>query len=129
MEEERLEARRLVEEVEEPDSTGGEQSVEESGEKPEASDIEELREVLSAISSFLRELEQPLRSIFDTLLEAINGARLGEEVGAFYRSLREAGLPEDLAAEMTREYFRERLSSVNIVGILSRALRRELEED
>lgn len=95
----------------------------------EKSDVEELREVLSAISDFLKELKEPIEKLFNTLLSAMDGSKLGEEVAAFYKKLRESGMPEDMAAEMTREYFKTRVESFNLMGLLTRAIKKEVLEE
>jgi len=92
------------------------------------SDVEELRQVLKAISEFLRDLREPLRDLLNAITQALDGGRLGEDVARFYRSLRESGMPEDMAAELTRQYFRERLEAANIAGLVARFLRREALE-
>ncbi len=131
-EDKREEARRLVEEEPAP---GASEAVEvevrssSSREYEEKSDVEELREVLSAISDFLKELKEPLEKLFNTLLSAMDGSKLGEEVAAFYKKLRESGMPEDMAAEMTREYFKTRVESFNLMGLLTRAIRKEVLEE
>ncbi len=131
-EEKREEARRLVEE--EP-ATGASRAVEVevrptgSEGAREKSDVEELREVLSAISDFLKELKEPIEKLFNTLLSAMDGSKLGEEVAAFYKKLRESGMPEDMAAEMTREYFKTRVESFNLMGLLTRAIKKEVLEE
>lgn len=120
-EEKREEARRIVEE--EPGAGGC------AGEAGGRGDVEELREVLRSVSEFIRELREPLEKLLDTLLSAMDGSKVGGDVAAFYRKLREEGVPEDLAGEMTREYFRARIQAFNIVDLISKAVKRELEEE
>jgi len=93
------------------------------------SDVAELREVLRAISEFLKELREPIKDLLSALTSALDGGKLGEDVAKFYRSLKESGLPEEVAIEMTKQYFRERLEAANVAGLLTRFLRKELLEE
>ena len=129
--EKREEARRLVEEVAARLSTAGNVEAGAPGSKGagKKSDVEELREVLKAISDFLKDLKEPLEKLFNTMLSAMDGSRLGEEVAAFYRKLRESGMPEDMAAEMTREFFRARIESFNIMSLLTKSVKKEVIEE
>ncbi|MEB3852188.1 MAG: hypothetical protein LRS49_06395 [Desulfurococcales archaeon] len=87
---------------------------------------QELSRVLEAVDKFLAGLSQHLGRLLDTLLGSIDGRRVGEEVAAFYRSLREAGMPEDVAAEMTREYFRKRMVTADALAKLGDIIKREI---
>lgn len=80
------------------------------GEK-RAEDIEELRMVLGAITDFVRDIKEPLQDLLKTLVGALSGEQLGREVAAFYSELARSGLPEDMAREMTREFFQRKLEA------------------
>ena len=118
----REEAKRLLDEA-------GSRVEDKEGGKEARSDVEELRMVLDAISGFLRDIGGPLKEMFNTLLEALDGARMGEDVASFYRKLRDSGMPEDMVAELTRRYFEARLEAANILGMLAKALRGEAQEE
>ena len=119
--ERREEARRLVEGGTRPPGGAEEVKVEvgEEREREVKSDVEELKEVLDVISKFLKDLTEPIDRIMKTMLSAMDGSKLGEEVAAFYKKLRESGMPEDMASEMTREYFRARVQSFNPASIIT----------
>nr|MEB3825623.1 hypothetical protein [Desulfurococcales archaeon] len=68
-------------------------------------DVMTLRFVLKSVTEFLRDIKEPLADLMKTLGASLDGRKIGEEVAAFYESLREANMPEDLAAKMTQEYF------------------------
>jgi len=72
-------------------------------------DVEELKEVLAAVSEFLDQLGSKLKTLLDSIMETLDGAKIGREVGEMYRSLKEAGVPEEVAIEMTRELFRKKM--------------------
>ncbi|MEB3807042.1 MAG: hypothetical protein GSR73_05965 [Desulfurococcales archaeon] len=71
-------------------------------------DVEEVRGILTAVSDFLKEIQGPIKDLLETLLEPVRGDKFGSEIAAFYKSLVESGIPEDLAREMTKEYFEKR---------------------
>ena len=119
LEERREEAKRLVAEA--SAGVGG------SGEGRVSSDVEELREVLQAISAFLRDLSEPVEKLLSTMLAAMDGKRLGEEVSSFYARLREGGVPEDMAAELTRQYFQARIEAASVLTALARLVKKEAE--
>ncbi len=115
----RSEARRMVEEP--PAARGSQQATGEGeGGGYVSDDIEELRGVLKAISDFLKDIEEPISKLLSSMMKALDGAKLGEEVAAFYKSLKEAGMPEDAAMQLTRDYFKARLESFNIPALISR---------
>ena len=111
-EEKREEARRVV--VDLGSSGGG---------------AEELKEVLDAVSEFLKNLSEPLERILDTILKAVEGGRLGAEVAAFYKKLVEAGVPSELAAEMTKEFFEKRMSLIDLSELVKKFVRKEVLEE
>lgn len=78
-------------------------------EERRSDDVEELREVLEAVSDFLDKLGSRLKSLLDSVMESLDGAKLGREVGEMYKSLKEAGVPEEVAIEMTREFFKRKM--------------------
>lgn len=101
----------------------------EGGESGSAkSDAEELREVLGAVSEFISGLTKPLEEIIETLLKTVDGAKIGAEVAEFYRKLREAGMPEDLAADMTKEFFEKRTKVLDVVSSLGEFIKKEISE-
>jgi hypothetical protein len=58
----------------------------------------------------------------------VDGESVGRDVARFYLQLKEAGLPEDQVAEMTREYLSRRLEVIpSISKIVEGARRARLE--
>ncbi|MCE4613114.1 MAG: hypothetical protein F7C07_04715 [Desulfurococcales archaeon] len=96
---------------------------EEKRREPWREDVEELREVLTAISDFLSSLKEPVRELLSAIVGPIEGGKLGREIGDFYRGLKESGVPEEMAVQMTREYFRKRLESLPSVASFVDALK------
>ncbi len=89
----------------------------------------ELKYVFEAISNFIKDIREPLENLINTITDMISGEKLGKDVGSFYSNLVSNGLPEDLAKEMTKEYFESRIaifkSLSNIVGSLEGFRRHE----
>ncbi|MEM0358208.1 MAG: hypothetical protein QXL77_07565 [Candidatus Bathyarchaeia archaeon] len=70
-------------------------------EKEEKEDIEELREVLSVVS---KEVPALIKGIIGSIFSEEAGRDMGRAAAAFYKELKEAGLPEDVAVKMTEGY-------------------------
>ena len=86
----------------------------------EEREVEELREVLKAVSDFLKELSPTIKELTDAVLGSLRGDALGKEVGMFYKSLIEAGIKEETATKMAEEFLRRKMEMVNVAEILPR---------
>ncbi len=96
------------------------------GEEKRRGDIEDLRAVFSAITDFVREIREPVIDLVKSLMEAVSGKELGEDIAVFYKKLRESGMPDDKAMELTRNYLETRLSVLRELGsMLSKFSTRE----
>jgi hypothetical protein len=73
---------------------------------------EEIRAELEAVAEFINKLKDTLKEIMDTLIQSISGEKLGSDIAAFYESLKNKGLPEELVEKMTEEYFKKRLEQI-----------------
>ena len=58
------------------------------------------------------------------MTSSLDGSKLGREVGEFYKSLVDNGVPEEEALKMTNKYFEKRLEVTtklnNLVGLLEK---------
>jgi len=79
------------------------------------SEAEELKEVLSSITAFLKDLTGPLKELLDTLLTTVSGESVGKDVATFYRRLKEEGLPDDLVSELTKKYYEQRMAAGSVI--------------
>lgn len=70
-------------------------------EKGEKEDVEELREVFSIFS---KEIPNLLKSIIGSVFSEEAGRDMGKAAAAFYKELKEAGMPEETAVKMTENY-------------------------
>jgi len=91
-------------------------------ESEDEKDIEELREVLKAISDFIESLKKPLEELLTMVMEQLKGEVLGKDVAEFYKSLIDAGMDKKIVEEMTKSYFDERLKAANVIGTLVESL-------
>ena len=62
---------------------------------------EEISAILASVS---KELPGLVKGILDTFFSPQSAADIGKAVAAFYRNLKEGGIPEDQALVMTKEY-------------------------
>ncbi len=74
-------------------------------------DAEEIREILSAVST---EIPKLLTAISDSLFGTEQTGKYAEAVSDFYKSLREAGMEEDKAFELTKEF----MDRSNMAGMI-----------
>jgi hypothetical protein len=90
----------------------------------EKKEAEEIREMLSAVSKFLEDIKKPITDLINVMLDAMRGDRVGEEVAAFYKKLKESGLPDDVVRDMVRKYLEERVKMTSLfdklIGSMSR---------
>ncbi len=104
-----------------------ETEVKSRGVEEEREDVEELREVLKAVSQFVSDLKEPIKDIITMLMNALDGKKLGEDVSQFYRKLVDNGVPEDMARELTKEFFQKKLESApklsSLMEMLSKTMR------
>ena len=82
----------------------------------EEGDAEELREILDTVSKFLRELKDLVKDILDAIMSSYDGARLGKELGEFYKSLVEAGVPEEQALELMKQFYDKKMGALPSLG-------------
>jgi len=66
-----------------------------------SSDVEELKEVLSVLSSQVPAL---IKGIIASVFSEEAGRQMGRAAGAFYKELIEAGMPPETAIKMTENY-------------------------
>ncbi len=85
-------------------------------------DVEMLKEVLKTVSDFIGNLTDNIKSYINARLEALDGARLGAMVGEYYRRLRESGLPEEEAMNLTKRYFEELIATMPKPGDIARLI-------
>ncbi|MBX5328878.1 MAG: hypothetical protein QHH18_06905 [Candidatus Bathyarchaeota archaeon] len=74
---------------------------EEKEKRKEKEDVEELREVLSVVS---KEIPSLIKGIVASVFSEEAGRDMGKAAAAFYKELKEAGMPEETAVKMTENY-------------------------
>ncbi len=76
-------------------------SEEKARKREEKEDVEELREVLSVVS---KEVPALIKGIIASVFSEEAGRDMGKAAAAFYKQLKEAGMPEETAVKMTENY-------------------------
>ena len=74
---------------------------EEKEKKKGKKDVEELREVLNVVS---KEVPAMIRGILSSVFSEEAGRDMGKAAAAFYKQLKDAGMPEEAAVKMTENY-------------------------
>lgn len=77
----------------------------------EMPDAEQLGQIFTVLSEQVPKL---LDSVTKVLYGAQEGTKFGESVAAFYKALKDAGMSNDQAFELTKEY----MSNLSIGGML-----------
>ena len=71
--------------------------------KREQMDSENLKEILGAVSS---EVPALIKSILASVFSEESGRNMGKAAAAYYKELKDGGLPEQVAVKLTEEYMR-----------------------
>jgi hypothetical protein len=69
--------------------------------KTAAEEAEEVRQILSAVST---EVPALIKSIISAVFSEEAGRNMGRAAAAFYKELKESGIPDDVAVKMTEDY-------------------------
>jgi len=72
-----------------------------SEEEKKKEDVEELKEILGVVS---KEVPALIKGIIGSVFSEEAGRDMGKAAAAFYRELKEAGMPEETAVKMTENY-------------------------
>mgnify|MGYP000170860259 CR=1 FL=1 len=90
--------------------------------KEEEEDVEKLKELLKAVSDFIKELKEPIADILNVFMSSMSGDKVGSDVASFYNKLIESGMSKELAEELTKKYFEERISAAKLAENIMRKL-------
>jgi len=69
--------------------------------KTAAEEAEEVRQILSAVST---EVPALIKSIVGAVFSEEAGRNMGRAAAAFYKELKDGGIPDDVAVKMTEDY-------------------------
>jgi hypothetical protein len=89
--------------------SGGETMAEDERKREEAErrhekfEAENIKEILGAVSS---EVPALIKSILDSVFSEEAGRNMGKAAAAYYKELKNGGLPEQIAVKLTEEYMR-----------------------
>lgn len=69
--------------------------------KTASEDAEEVREILSVVSA---EVPTLIKSLIASVFSEEAGRNIGKAAAAFYKELKDGGMPENVAVKMTEDY-------------------------
>jgi hypothetical protein len=75
----------------------------EKKEKSPKEEAEEVKEILSAVSTQIPAL---IKSVLASVFSEEAGRSMGKAAAAYYKELKESGMPEDVAVKMTEDYMK-----------------------
>lgn len=78
-------------------------------------DAKEVKEVLEVVST---EIPKLLESISNVIYKAENAEVMGKSIAAFYKQMKEAGMDDKQAFELTQQY----MKSFSLGGMISSAM-------
>ncbi len=78
-------------------------------------DAEEVKEILTVVSEKIPKL---LNSLTDVLYGADQAGKYGKAVAGFYKELKDSGMTDEQAFELTKQY----MSSLNLSGMIDKAM-------
>ena len=81
----------------------------------EKSKAEEVKEILSVVAEKVPAL---LNSLADVLYGKGQAAKYGEAVAGFYKALKDSGMTDEQAYELTKQY----MSAMNLGGMIGKAM-------
>ncbi len=86
------------------------------------SGMEEVAAAAKVAADIMREIRNLVTELVEQAMKALDGARLGREVSEFYKNLIENGMPEEMARQLTMEFFKQRLEAAPKLSSLIEAL-------
>jgi hypothetical protein len=75
----------------------------EKKEKSPKEEAEEVKEILSAVSTQVPAL---IKSVLASVFSEEAGRNMGKAAAAYYKELKESGMPDDVAVKMTEDYMK-----------------------
>jgi hypothetical protein len=94
--------------------------------KHEKMEPENVKEILGVVSS---EIPAMIKSILSSVFSEEAGRNMGKAAAAYYKELKDGGLPEQVAVKMTEDYMRTFTSLGNMLKNAGRGRWGQDEED
>jgi uncharacterized membrane protein YheB (UPF0754 family) len=104
---------------------GGEKRMIEDKEKSKKKieDVEEVKELLAVVS---KEVPSLIKSILGSVFSEEAGRDMGKAAAAFYKELKNSGMPEEVAVKMTEDYVSVFTSLGNVLSGLGKRGKRKI---
>ena len=91
-------------------------------ERTEKRDAEELKEILGVVSS---EIPALIKSLLSSVFSEEAGRNMGKAAAAYYKELKNGGLPDQVAVKLTEDYMRTFTSIGDMLRSAGRGRRAE----
>ncbi len=82
----------------------------------EVSEIEEIKDILTAITEFIKDISGPLKDLISVIESSIAGDKLARDISEFYKGLKDSGLPDDIINDLVKKYYDDRVSTLRSLG-------------
>jgi hypothetical protein len=92
----------------------------EKKEKSPKEEAEEVKEILSAVSTQVPAL---IKSVLASVFSEEAGRSMGKAAAAYYKELKEGGMPEQVAVKMTEDYMKTFTSLGNLMQNMGKSER------
>lgn len=92
----------------------------EKKEKSPKEEAEEVKEILSAVSTQVPAL---IKSLLASVFSEEAGRNMGKAAAAYYKELKESGMPEDVVVKMTEDYMKTFTSLGNLLQNVGKSQR------
>jgi hypothetical protein len=89
-------------------------------EKSAKKEAEEVKEILSAVSTQVPAL---IKSVLASVFSEEAGRSMGKAAAAYYKELKDSGIPEDVAVKMTEDYMKTFTSLGSMLQNIGRSRR------
>jgi len=80
---------------------GGGKMIKKTENETATKDVEELKQIFGALST---EIPALIKSIINSVFSEEAGRNMGRAAAAFYKELKDSGIPENVAVKMTEDY-------------------------
>jgi|GEM_PF-2134626 hypothetical protein len=94
----------------------------EEKEERRSADVEELVVVKEVVSEVFDKIGSIAKEIVSANMASLDGKKLSQEIAEFYTNIKSAGIPDEIAQEMVREFYRKKLELAPSLNELARSL-------
>ncbi len=85
-------------------------------------DVAELAIAKEIVSTVFDKIGTIAKDIVTAIMASLDGRKLSQEIAEFYINLKSAGIPEEIAQEMVKEFYRKKLELTPSLNELMKSL-------